>query len=383
MRKDYFSLGWGSSGYPSALDLFDGLPATGESGYDDLLSPPRSPQMSIAFRCMAVLLIALLAFAASSAGDKDEAKGLPKGSEKAVAAVRKEFPEAKIAEVAEPKGFGGSKGAGTPLYWTVRVLSGDKKHDLSVTPEGVIIRLPIAVEVKELPKAVGDAVAKAAAGATVRGADKNEIRATMKYVAMEKPQVLQYVITVVKDGKRSQVTMNGTGGGVKVTEIKDEKKAVKVEPEKEKEIEIPKKAARAVAAIKGLYPDAVVKQITTEVFDDGSGSIEILTYEIEFLTKGTQREMVASPEGVIPHLWATIEPKDLPKAVSEALDKAVAGAKVERARAREVRASLRFGALETPKIYYTVRMERDGKDETIKLRPDGTLIKTFEFPKRK
>ena len=30
--------------------------------------------------------------------------------------------------------------------------------------------------------------------------------------------------------------------------------------------------------------------------------MDVLTYEIEFITKGAMREMVASPEGVIPHL---------------------------------------------------------------------------------
>src|SRR5262249_7811774 len=147
-----------------------------------------------------------------------------------------------------------------------------------------------------------------------------------------------------------------------------------------KELEIPAKAKKAVAAIKALYPDAVVKQITHEVFDDGSGDIGILTYEIEFVTKGIEREMVASPEGVIPHLWRQVEAKDLPKAVTDAVDKAAPGAKLEKARAFEIRASLRFGALEKPKVYYKVQVEKDGKTRTVKLKAAGSVIKEFKFP---
>src|SRR5262249_16943910 len=139
----------------------------------------------------------------------------------------------------------------------------------------------------------------------------------------------------------------------------------------------------AVAALKALYPDLAVVKITHEVFDDGTGDIEILTYEVEFVTKGIEREMVASPEGVIPHLWAPVETKDLPKAVIDALDKAAPAAKIEKARAFEIRASLRFGALENAKVYYTVQVEKDGKQRTLKVKPGGDLIKKLDFPKKK
>ena len=85
--------------------------------------------------------------------------------------------------MAEPKGFGGSGGKGTPLFWTVRFHTGEKKQELSVTPEGVIIRLPVPGRGQGPAQAVADAVAKAAPGETVKSAEKNEMRATMKYVA--------------------------------------------------------------------------------------------------------------------------------------------------------------------------------------------------------
>jgi hypothetical protein len=339
------------------------------------------PQRQFVRWWVGAALLCLLVGPVARGAAEDKPSSFPKGSEKAVAAVQKAFADAAIDEVAEPKGFGGSGGKGTPMFWSVRFHVGDKKHELSVLPDGTIMRLPTPVAVKDLPRPVADAVAKAAAGATVRSAEKNEMRATLKYVALDKPQVLQYAIDVAKDGKRSRVTTDGEGGNVKVTELKD-KAAEPAAKEKDKDIDIPEKAAKAVKAIKAVYPDAVVKEITTEVFDDGTGDIEILTYEVEFLSGGVKHEMVASPEGVIPHLWATVETKALPKAVSAALDKAVPGAKVEKARAHEIRASLRFGPLAKPKVYYTVNVEKGEEKKSIKVKPDGTVIKDLAFPKK-
>jgi len=260
-----------------------------------------------------------------------------------------------------------------------RVHTGAKRHVLSVSPEGVIIRLPIPIEIKDLPKPVADAVAKAAPGETVKGAEKQEMRATLRYVALDKASVQRYAIDMIKDGKTKRFFVSPDGKSVKAIEIAAEKKASKPA----KEFDVPAKAAKAVAALKALYPDLAVLKITHEVFDDGTGDIEILTYEVEFVIKGIEREMVASPEGVIPHLWASVATKDLPKAVTDALDKAAPRTKIEKARAFEIRASLRFGALEKAKLYYTVQVAKDGKERTLKVKPTGDLIQKFEFRKKK
>ena len=49
----------------------------------------------------------------------------------------------------------------------------------------------------------------------------------------------------------------------------------------------------------------------------------------------------------------------------------------------EIRASLRFGVREKAREYFTVQVEKDGKTRTLKLKPNGDLIKKFEFPKKK
>jgi hypothetical protein len=93
--------------------------------------------------------------------------------------------------------------------------------------------------------------------------------------------------------------------------------------------------------------------------------------------------MVASPDGIIPHLTSVIDAKSLPRAATEALAKAAPGAKVEKAQAQEIRATLRFGPLEEVRHYFTIAVEKDGKTESIKIKPDGALVKKAGFPKRK
>ena len=73
---------------------------------------------------------------------------------------------------------------------------------------------------------------------------------------------------------------------------------------------------------------------------------------------------------------------DLPKAVTDALAKAAPGASIAKAQAIQLRASLRFGALEKAKIYYSVQAEKGDKTRTIKVKPNGGIITDFEFPKK-
>src|SRR5262249_41595310 len=149
-------------------------------------------------------------------------------------------------------------------------------------------------------------------------------------VAWDKPRVQSYQATVVKGDKRIrvQIAPDGKLMGTPVVADRDTAKDKKEEPaDNGKEIDIPAKAHKAVQAINELYPDALVKEIITEVSQVPSGFVDVLTYEIEFISKGSKREMVASPSGIIPHLWKPVPEKDLPKAVADTLTKEVPGGK--------------------------------------------------------
>lgn len=229
------------------------------------------------------------------------------------------------------------------------------------------------IEPKDLPREIRDGVARQAPEATIKKAQKSEIQHTLKYVAFDKPRVQSYQAVVVKDDKRVRVRVGPDGKKLDARPVADKGAARKAAASDDKKsIEIPEKAAKAVKAIKDLYPDAIVKAITTEVYQDPSGVVDVLTYEIEFFTKGVEREMVASPDGVIPHLWAVIAEKDLPKAVAETLAKE--GEKIESVSQFELRAGLQFAPLEKARVVYRVEVEKEGKASTVNLRADGSAV---------
>jgi hypothetical protein len=226
---------------------------------------------------------------------------------------------------------------------------------------------------KDLPKAIADGAAKQAPDATVKKAQKHEIKHTMQYVAFEKPKVQWYEVIVVKDDKKTRIRLAPDGKKMASQAVPD-KPAAKKEAPAAKEIEIPEKAAKAVKAIKELYPDAVVVEITTEVYQDPSGTVDVLTYEVEFFVKGTKHEMVASPAGVIPHLRRSTAIKELPQAVSDAAAKEVPEGKIEQASQFELRAGLQFVPIEKARVVYRLEMEKDSKAQTLSLREDGTPV---------
>ncbi len=87
----------------------------------------RGRNLTLCCGCLVVGAFVAGSYAHAGKGKPDD---LPKSAEKAVAAVRAAFPKAEINEAVEPKGFGGSGGKGTPLFWTVRFHTGEKKQEL-------------------------------------------------------------------------------------------------------------------------------------------------------------------------------------------------------------------------------------------------------------
>jgi hypothetical protein len=249
---------------------------------------------------------------------------------------------------------------------------GKKPHPLQALKDAYSKGVSTApVEPKDLPKEVSDGGAKARPGASIRKAQRLEIKHTLKYVAFDKPRVQSYQAILVNGEKRIRVQVAPDGKKLDARPVA----AKKGEPRKgddAKEIEIPAKATKAVKAIKELYPNSVVVEITTEVYQDPSGIVDVLTYEIEFLVKGELREMVASPDGIIPHLWNPIAQKDLPKEVAGTLAKE--DGKIESISRYEVRAGLQFAPLEKPRIVYQLEVEKDGNTSKLNLRADGSVV---------
>lgn len=228
------------------------------------------------------------------------------------------------------------------------------------------------VEVKDLPKEISDGAIKARPGGSIRKVQRSEIKHTLKYVAFEVPRVQSYQAVLVNGDKRTRVQVAPDGKKSDARPLPDKKDESSNKADTPSEIDIPDKASKAVKAIKELYPDAIVIAITTEVYQDPSGTVDVLTYEIEFLFKGTEHEMVASPDGVIPHLWKQIAEKDLPKEVAKTL--AEDDSKIESLSQFELRAGLQFAPLDKPRIIYQLEVEQDGTTSNLNLRADGSVV---------
>jgi len=340
----------------------------------------------------------LLAWCASMASTRAEekAKEFPKGSDKAVKAVKEALPKAEIDAVEQPKGFGADPKGESPLFWTIRIHAGDETQEISVTPEGTIIRLPIVVDEKDLPKPVRQSLAKAAANAKVQKVEKQETRATLKYAALEKPEAV-YSVMVAKDEKKFQLQVAADGTILKNSPAKEEKKPAQDEakpavgeekkPPKvddKKKPDIPEAARKAVKAVQELLPDADITGVENVAYQDGTGALEILNYEVEYMLKGVEHELNVTPEGVIIHLTLPIEAKDLPKKVADAVAKEFPDGNVQMASKDETRAGLKFVALEKPKVLYVAVVENKGAKTTVKMLPDGTVVKDINpFEKKK
>src|SRR4051812_10558562 len=67
------------------------------------------------------------------------------------------------------------------------------------------------VEPKDLPKEITDGAAKVRPGATIRKAQRLEIRHTLKYAAFDQPRVQTYQAVLVDDGKRVRVQVAPDG----------------------------------------------------------------------------------------------------------------------------------------------------------------------------
>jgi hypothetical protein len=329
-----------------------------------------------------------LAFVARLPAVEEKKPALPEGSEKAVKAVKDALPKAVIDEVSRPKGFGSGGPKEPPLFWNVQIHQGDEKQELSVTPEGTIVRLPTTVPVDDLPKEIKDAIAKAAPNATVKKVEKQETRATLRYKALEKPQVL-YIADIAQGEKKVRVQASSDGTILQKSPIPEKKTPSKVElppagPEiagtcdDQKKPEIPEAAAKAVKAVKDEFPGAEITGVENVGYQDGTGTMEILNYEVEFRLKDVDRELNVTPEGVIIHLNSPVAVKDLPKEVAEALAKEVPDGKIEKTSKEEIRAGLRFVSLEKPKVIYVASLEAKGKPSVLKLLPDGTVVKDID-----
>src|SRR5580765_7299394 len=100
-------------------------------------------------------------------------------------AFKEAYPNVTLDEIVRPDDFGHGSDDEDPLYWVCRYRVGDQKKDVSVSPDGVLIRKQDEITTKDLPPAVARAVEQAGAAKKL---ERQETRAGIKYVALAKPE---------------------------------------------------------------------------------------------------------------------------------------------------------------------------------------------------
>jgi hypothetical protein len=338
---------------------------------------------------VAVLLCAYL-WAAQIERSKQETgqskDGYPEGSSKAVASFHKAFPGATLDEVVRPEDdlYAGSADA-LPLYWTFRFESGGEHKEVPITPDGLLVRKDKGLEREQLPEVVARALDREAQGASVKEIHRQETLATLKYVALEMPDVV-YLVTVEKDGEESQVAVAADGTVQRVSERGEQGEGPEEEEseatapaanEELKEITIPEEAAKAVRAVKEVYPEAVVQDVEIVAYDDGTGNVEAIYYEVEFPLSGKPKTVLATPDGVILELNVPAEVQATPEAVTKAVAEKIPGAAIKAVTRQETRAGLKFVALNKPRIVYVADLEGTEKGKSLRFAPDGKKIEPF------
>ena len=160
---------------------------------------------------LAVALLFSLGMTAGCAAEKH-----PILSSAAVESIKAAFPNATIGEVEA------EKEDGLDLLEVELTLDG-KEIEVTVSPDGVIVEVETEVAMKDLPKAVADAIAKAAAGAKVEEIEREETRAVVrdgKLVKLDQPKIT-YEAEFLKDGKEVEVEV-AADGTILSTETEDE-----------------------------------------------------------------------------------------------------------------------------------------------------------------
>jgi hypothetical protein len=319
-----------------------------------------------------VLTSAMLACtAAADTRPMQDGKRWPDGSELAVKAVQAAAPDAAIDDVLPGKSIG-LPGANMVL-WTIK-LRGGAAYDVS--GDGVLVHHSRPVEEIDLPTLVGNGKARVAPKGTSKIV-KLETLGVIRFLAMAEPQV-RYAVRMGIDSGEKIVTLGGDGKLVSTADAKPEKAAAVDKKARTTDGPVPELAAKAVKAMRQIFPDMVFDLVEEVPYVDGTTqTIEMLWYEVEFFLAGVKNEFNSTPDGVVIQYHKSIPAADLPKAIVEAAMKEVPG-RIMGAVKSETRAAARFVALERPVTAYDVTPKDEGS--AIKLRMDGTEVKEPEWP---
>ena len=132
----------------------------------------------------------------------------------------------------------------------------------------------------------------------------------------------------------------------------------------DEKVDLDKVPKAVVDAVKARFPDAEIKGAEKET-EDGK-----LFYEIEILNKKEELDVELTPDGDLSEIEKEIEYKDLPKAVSKALEE-----KYPKAEFKEVEEVTKVEKKTEKLAYYEVQVKTaDQKRYEVQVDPDGKIV---------
>jgi len=127
------------------------------------------------------------------------------------------------------------------------------------------------------------------------------------------------------------------------------------------EVALDKLPKAVVDGVKAKFPGAVLTKALSEMEDNK------LVYEVSLKHKGTNYDIIVTPEGTITLVEKAIDAKSLPKAVSDALDKKYPKAKIKLAE----ELSDGTGKVTAYEVHITTA---DNKEVAVEFEPNGKIV---------
>jgi hypothetical protein len=139
----------------------------------------------------------------------------------------------------------------------------------------------------------------------------------------------------------------------------------------EQEVPLDKVPTKVLDAVKAKYPGAELRSSTRGVED------KEVYYTIVLKHKDDEYEVTLTPEGEITEIARDIDAKDLPRAVSEALEKKYPGASIQEA------AEVHEPAAKDKLTYYVELTTTAKKKLEVTLSPKGEVVKEKAVKEKK
>jgi hypothetical protein len=125
-------------------------------------------------------------------------------------------------------------------------------------------------------------------------------------------------------------------------------------------------SAALQSAVKAIFPNGVIEKCKIE-----EASVKVT--EATLKDNGKEAEVKLADDGMVVEVDATVDMNSLPAAVTQTI-------KAQNAEVKEIDknieyAQLKYVKLDTPKTYYEVDINKDGKKIEMEIAPDGKILK--------